>query len=122
MTFLGMADRFQFSVLGSEMFASGVCDFTTGADHPRKGKLVILDIPVLAVWAGKRRDLMQIIIKLVCQRQWLSHAYKPGCCNGAALRPETNFQTLFVEKFETHFVQICRWECHRASICHSKRA
>jgi hypothetical protein len=103
MTFLGMADRFLFSPW-REMFASGAYDFTPEQiTHERK--LVILDVPVLQ-YGRETSRLMQLIVKLVCQRAWLSHAYKPGCCNGAVL-VQDEFQTLF-SKFENHFVQVCR--------------
>jgi hypothetical protein len=103
MTFAGMADKFLFSPF-REMFASGAYDFTPEQiTHERK--LVILDIPVLQ-YGRETSRLMQILVKLVCQRQWLSHAYKPGCCNGAML-VQDEFQTLF-SKFENQFVPLCR--------------
>ncbi len=86
------------------MFASGTYDFTPEQiTHERK--LVILDIPVLQ-YGRETSRLMQILVKLVCQRQWLSHAYKPGCCNGAVL-VQDEFQML-MSRFENHFVQVCR--------------
>lgn len=103
MTFLGMADRFLFSPW-REMFASGVYDFSPEQithDH----KILITDIPLLE-YGRETSRLMQLVVKLVCQRAWLSHAYKPGCCNGAML-VQDEFQTLF-SKFENHFVQVCR--------------
>jgi TraM recognition site of TraD and TraG len=103
MTFLGMADRFMFSPW-REMFASGAYDFTP-SQITHEHKLLILDIPILQ-YGRETSRLMQLIVKLVFQRQWLSHAYKPGCCNGAML-VQDEFQTLF-SKFENHFVQVCR--------------
>lgn len=103
MTFLGMADRFLFSPW-REMFASGAYDFKP-SQITHEHKLVILDIPILQ-YGRETSRLMQLIVKLVCQRAWLSHAYKPGCCNGAML-VQDEFQTLF-SKFENHFVQVCR--------------
>ena len=103
MTFLGMADRFRFSPW-REMFASGTYDFTPEQiTHERK--LVLLDVPILQFGRDTSR-LIQLIVKLTCQRAWLSHAYNPGCCNGAML-VQDEFQTLF-SKFENHFVQVCR--------------
>ena len=103
MTFAGMADKFLFSPF-REMFASGTYDFRP-EEMTHAGKLVILDIPVLQ-YGRETSRLMQIIVKLVCQRQWLSHAYKPGCCNGAML-VQDEFQML-MSRFENHFVQVCR--------------
>jgi len=103
MTFSGMADKFLFSPF-REMFASGAYDFSP-EQITHEGKLVILDIPILQ-YGRETSRLMQIIVKLVCQRQWLSHAYLPGCCNGAML-VQDEFQTLF-SRFENHFVQVCR--------------
>jgi len=103
MTFAGMADKFLFSPF-REMFASGACDFRPEQiTHERK--LLILDIPVLQ-YGRETSRLMQIIVKLVCQRSWLSHAYKPGCCNGAMI-VQDEFQML-MSRFENHFVQVCR--------------
>ena len=104
MTFLGMADRFLFSPW-REMFSSGVYDFTP-EQITHENMILIIDIPVLQYGRDTSR-LMQMIVKLACQRSWISHAYKPGCCNGAML-VQDEFQTLF-SKFETHFVQVCRY-------------
>jgi hypothetical protein len=103
MTFGGMADRFKFSPW-REMFASGFYDFTPW-QITHENRIIILDIPILEFGRETSR-LMQIIVKLLCQRQWLSHAYKPGCCNGALL-VQDEFQTLF-SKQENHFAQVCR--------------
>jgi hypothetical protein len=104
MTFLGMADRFLFSPW-REMFSSGAYDFTP-EQITHEHKILIIDIPVLQYGRDTSR-LMQLIVKLTCQRSWISHAYEPGCCNGALL-VQDEFQTLF-SKFETHFVQVCRY-------------
>jgi hypothetical protein len=103
MTFSGMADKFMFSPF-REMFCSGTYSFTpeqTTHEH----KLIILDIPLLA-YGRETAPLMQIIVKLVFQRAWLRHAYKPGCCHGAML-VQDEFQTP-MSRFENHFVQVCR--------------
>jgi hypothetical protein len=103
MTFSGLADKFMFSPY-REMFCSGTYSFTpeqTTHEH----KLVILDIPLLACGRETAR-LMQIIVKLVFQRAWLRHSYRPGCCHGAMLIQD-EFQTL-MSRFENHFVQVCR--------------
>jgi hypothetical protein len=103
MTFSGMADKFMFSPF-REMFCSGTYSFTP-AQTTHEHKLVILDIPVLA-YGRETARLMQIIVKLVFQRAWLGHAYKPGCCHGAMI-VQDEFQTL-MSRFENHFVQVCR--------------
>ena len=103
MTFSGMADKFMFSPF-REMFCSGTYSFTpeqTTHEH----KLVILDVPVLA-YGRETARLMQILVKLVFQRAWLRHSFKPGCCNGAMLIQD-EFQML-MSRFENHFVQVCR--------------
>jgi type IV secretory pathway TraG/TraD family ATPase VirD4 len=103
MTFMGMADKFTLSPF-REMFASGRFDFTPEqATHEHK--LIVLDIPVLAYGRDTSR-LMQILVKLVFQRSWLQHPFKPGCCNGAMLIQD-EFQML-MSRFENHFVQVCR--------------
>jgi hypothetical protein len=103
MTFSGLADKFMFSPF-REMFCSGTYSFTPEqTTHERK--LVILDIPVLA-YGRETARLMQILVKLVFQRGWLRHSYKPGCCHGAMLIQD-EFQML-MSRFENHFVQVCR--------------
>jgi type IV secretory pathway TraG/TraD family ATPase VirD4 len=96
MTFSGMADKFLFSPF-REMFCSGTYSFTP-EQVTHEHKIIILDIPVLELGRENAR-LMQIIVKLVFQRAWLRHPYKPGCCNGAML---------VQDEFENHFVQVCR--------------
>jgi len=103
MTVYGLADKFTYSPF-REMFCSGRYDFTPW-QITHEHKIVILDIPVLSVGRETAR-LMQTIVKLVCQRDWLSHPYRPGCCNGAAL-VQDEFQML-MSRFENHFVQVCR--------------
>ena len=103
MTFSGMADKFLFSPF-REMFCSGTYSFTP-EQVTHEHKIIILDIPVLALGRENAR-LMQIIVKLVFQRAWLRHPFKPGCCNGAML-VQDEFQML-MSKFENHFVQVCR--------------
>jgi hypothetical protein len=103
MTFAGMADKFLFSPF-REKFCSGTYSFTPEqATHEHK--LIILDVPVLA-YGRETARLIQILIKLVFQRAWLRHSYKPGCCNGAVL-VQDEFQIL-ISRFENHFVQVCR--------------
>jgi len=103
MTFAGMADKFLFSPF-REKFSSAKFSFTP-EQVTHEHKLVILDTPVLACGRETAR-LIQILIKLVFQRAWLRHSYKPGCCNGAML-VQDEFQML-MSRFESHFVQVCR--------------
>ena len=102
-TWTGMADKFTFDPF-RRMFCSGEFSFTPEQiTHERK--LVILDMPVLEYGRDTAR-LMQIMVKIVCQRAWLRHQYKPGCCHGAFLFQDEF--SLLMHRHENHFHQVCR--------------
>jgi hypothetical protein len=103
MTFAGMADKFLFHPLRG-LFASGAYDWTPEQiTHERK--IVIVDYPVLE-YGRETAQLINVMIQLTCQRAWLRHQYKPGCCNGAYLYMD-EFQIL-MHRFQNHFVQVSR--------------
>jgi type IV secretory pathway TraG/TraD family ATPase VirD4 len=98
-----MADKFLFHPLKG-LFASGAFDWTPEQiTHERK--LVIVDYPLLE-YGRETSQLIHVMIQLTCQRAWLRHQYKPGCCNGAALMMD-EFQTL-MHRFQNQFVQVSR--------------
>jgi hypothetical protein len=103
MTFSGMSDRFLYNPT-KKLFASGTCSFTPW-QVTHEGKIIILDFPVNEMGKEGAR-LIQSMIKLTFQRDWLRHPYTPGCCNGALL-VQDEFQ-LLITKFENHFAQTCR--------------
>ena len=103
MTFAGMADKFLFHPLRGR-FASGVYDWTPEQiTHERK--IVIVDYAPLE-YGRETAQLINVMIQLTCQRAWLRHQYKPGCCNGAFLFMD-EFQIL-MHRFQNHFVQVSR--------------
>jgi len=103
MTFAGMADRFLYNP-AKKLFASGNYSFTP-AQVTHEHKCIILDFPVNELGKEGAR-LIQSMIKLTFQRDWLRHTYTPGCCNGGAI-VQDEFQ-LLITKFENHFAQTCR--------------
>jgi type IV secretory pathway TraG/TraD family ATPase VirD4 len=103
MTFAGMADKFLFHPLRGT-FASGAFDFTPEMiTHERR--IVIIDYPILE-YGKETARLINVMIQLTCERAWLRHQYKPGCCNGAVLYMD-EFQ-LLMHRFQNHFVQVSR--------------
>jgi type IV secretory pathway TraG/TraD family ATPase VirD4 len=102
-TWSGMASKFTYSPF-REMFCSGRFDFTPEQlTHERK--ILIVDMPVLE-YGRQTSRICQILIKLVFQRAWLRHQYKPGCCNGAFLfQDEFSF---LMHRNESHFHSVCR--------------
>lgn len=110
-TWSGMASKFLYDPF-RRMFCSGTYSFTpeqTTHEH----KIVILDIPVLEVGRDVSR-LCQILIKIIFQRAWLRHIYKPGRCNGAFLFQDEF--SLLMHRHENHFHQVCR-ESAIAAVC-----
>jgi type IV secretory pathway TraG/TraD family ATPase VirD4 len=103
MTFAGMADRFLYNPT-KKLFASGTYSFTPW-QITHEGKLVVLDFPVNEMGKDGAR-LVQSMVKLTCQRDWLRHTYTPGCCNGAVL-VQDEFQ-LLLTKVENHWAQTAR--------------
>jgi hypothetical protein len=102
-TWSGMASKFGFDPF-RRMFSSGKYSFTP-EQVTHEHKIIILDMPVLEMGREASR-LCQILVKIVFQRAWLRHQYKPGCCNGAVL-----FQDEFaflMHKHENHFHMVCR--------------
>jgi type IV secretory pathway TraG/TraD family ATPase VirD4 len=102
-TWSGMASRFVYDPFRS-LFCSGRFDFTPEQiTHERK--ILIVDMPALEYGRHTSR-ICQVLIKLIFQRAWLRHQYKPGCCNGAVL-----FQDEFaflMHRDEQHFHTVCR--------------
>lgn len=110
-TWSGMASKFLYDPF-RRMFCSGTYSFTPEqTTHERK--IIILDIPVLEVGRDVSR-LCQILIKIIFQRAWLRHIYKPGCCNGAFLFQDEF--SLLMHRHENHFHQVCR-ESAIAAVC-----
>jgi type IV secretory pathway TraG/TraD family ATPase VirD4 len=103
MTFAGTADKFLFHPL-RHIFASGAYDFTP-EQITHEQKILIIDFPVLE-YGKETARLINVMIQLTCQRAWLRHQYKPGCCNGAFLYMD-EFQ-LLMHRFQNHFVQVSR--------------
>lgn len=103
MTFAGMADKFLFHPLRG-IFASGAYDFTP-EQITHEQKILIIDYPILE-YGKETARLINVMVQLTCQRAWLRHQYKPGCCNGAFLYMD-EFQ-LLMHKFQNHFVQVSR--------------
>jgi len=102
-TWSGMASKFVYDPL-RRMFCSGTYSFTPD-EITHQHKIIVIDIPVLEYGREVSR-LCQVLIKLVFQRAWLRHQYKPGCCNGAFL-----FQDEFaflMHRHENHFHSVCR--------------
>ena len=102
-TWSGMASKFTYSPF-REMFCSGRVDFTpeqTTHEH----KIVIVDMPVLE-YGRETSRLCQILIKIIFQRAWLRHQYKPGCCHGAFLFQDEF--ALLMHRHEAHFHMVCR--------------
>jgi hypothetical protein len=103
MTFAGMADKFLFHPLRG-IFASGAYDFTP-EQITHEQKILIIDYPILE-YGKETARLINVMVQLTCQRAWLRHQYKPGCCNGAFLYMD-EFQ-LLMHRFQNHFVQVSR--------------
>ena len=102
-TWSGMASKFTYAPF-REMFCSGRFDFTPEqTTHDRK--IVIVDMPVLE-YGRETSRLCQILVKLIFQRAWLRHQYKPGCCHGAFIF-EDEF-ALLMARNEAHFHMVCR--------------
>ena len=81
-TWSGMASKFTYSPF-REMFCSGRFDFVPEqASHERK--IFLIDMPVLE-YSRETSRICQVLMKLVFQRAWLRHQYRPGCCNGTFL-------------------------------------
>jgi type IV secretory pathway TraG/TraD family ATPase VirD4 len=102
-TWSGMASRFVYDPFRS-LFCSGRFDFTP-EQITHEGKILIVDMPALEYGRHTSR-VCQVLIKLIFQRAWTRHQYKPGCCNGAIL-----FQDEFpflMHRDEQHFHTVCR--------------
>jgi type IV secretory pathway TraG/TraD family ATPase VirD4 len=102
-TWSGMASRFVYDPFRS-LFCSGRFDFTP-EKITHEGKILIVDMPALEYGRHTSR-VCQVLIKLIFQRAWSRHQYKPGCCNGAIL-----FQDEFpflMHRDEQHFHTVCR--------------
>lgn len=102
-TWSGMASKFTYSPF-REMFCSGRVDILPErASHERK--IFLIDMPVLE-YSRETSRLCQVLIKLVFQRAWLRHQYKPGCCNGTFLfQDEFSF---LMHRLDPHFHAVCR--------------
>jgi hypothetical protein len=102
-TWSAMASKFTYSPF-REMFCSGRFDFLPEqASHERK--IFLIDMPVLE-YSRETSRLCQVLIKLVFQRAWLRHQYKPGCCNGTFLfQDEFSF---LMHRLDPHFHAVCR--------------
>jgi hypothetical protein len=102
-TWSGLASKFTYSPF-RELFSSGRFDCTPEqTTHERK--IVIVDMPVLE-YGRETSRLCQVLIKLVFQRAWLRHQYKPGCCHGAFLFQDEF--SLLMHRHEAHFHMVCR--------------
>jgi hypothetical protein len=102
-TWVGMADKFAYDPF-RRMYCSGSFDFTPEQiTHERK--ILILDQPVLE-FGKQASQLCQVLTKMVFQRAWLRHQYKPGCCNGAFIFQDEF--SLLMHKHEGYFAQVCR--------------
>lgn len=102
-TWSGMASKFTYDPFRS-MFCSGKFSFTpeqTTHDHA----VVVLDMPVLE-YGRETSRLCQILVKIIFQRAWMRHQYKPGCCHGAFIF-EDEFAML-LHRNESHFHSVCR--------------
>jgi len=102
-TWSGMASRFVYDPFRS-LFCSGRYDFCP-EDITHNHKILIVDMPALEYGRHTSR-ICQVLIKLIFQRSWLRHQFKPGCCNGAVL-----FQDEFpflMHRDEQHFHTVCR--------------
>jgi hypothetical protein len=102
-TWSGMASKFTYSPF-REMFCSGRFDFVPEqASHQRK--IFLIDMPVLE-YSRETSRICQVLIKLVFQRAWLRHQYKPGCCHGTFLfQDEFSF---LMHRLDPHFHAVCR--------------
>lgn len=98
-----MASKFTYSPF-REMFCSGRFDFVPEqCSHERK--IYLIDMPVLE-YSRETSRVCQVLIKLVFQRAWLRHQYKPGCCNGTFLfQDEFSF---LMHRLDPHFHAVCR--------------
>ena len=102
-TWSGMASKFTYSPF-REMFSSGRFDFTPEqVTHERK--IILVDMPVLE-YGRETSRLCQILVKIICQRAWLRHQYKRGCCNGAFLFQDEF--ALLMQRHEAQFHMVCR--------------
>jgi hypothetical protein len=102
-TWSGMASKFTYDPFRS-LFCSGRVDFTPEqTTHDRK--IIVLDMPVLE-YGRETSRLCQILVKIIFQRAWLRHQYKPGCCHGAFLFQDEF--ALLMHKNEPHFHMVCR--------------
>jgi hypothetical protein len=102
-TWSGMASKFTYDPFRS-MFCSGEYSFTpeqTTHEH----KVVVLDMPVLE-YGRETSRLCQILVKIIFQRAWLRHQYRPGCCHGAFLFQDEF--ALLMHRHESHFHMVCR--------------
>jgi hypothetical protein len=102
-TWSGMASKFNYSPF-RELFCSGKFSFTpeqTTHEH----KLVIVDMPVLE-YGRETSRLCQILVKIIFQRAWMRHQYKPGCCHGAFLFQDEF--SMLMHRDENHFHSVCR--------------
>ena len=102
-TWSGMGSKFTYSPF-RELFCSGRFDFSPEqVTHERK--IVIVDMPVLE-YGRETSRLCQVLIKILFQRSWLRHQYKPGCCNGAFLFQDEF--ALLMHRHEQQFHMVCR--------------
>jgi hypothetical protein len=110
-TWSGMASKFTYDPF-RRLFCSGTYSFTPEQTTHQK-RIVILDFPVLEFGREVSR-LSQILVKIIFQRAWLRHQYKPGCCHGAFLFQDEF--SLLMHRHENHFHQVCRGSAI-ASVC-----
>ncbi len=102
-TWSGMASKFNYSPF-REMFCSGTYSFTpeqTTHEH----KIVIVDMPVLE-YGRQTSRLCQVLVKIMFQRAWMRHQYKPGCCHGAFVFQDEF--SMLMHRDESHFHSVCR--------------
>jgi hypothetical protein len=102
-TWSGMASKFAYSPF-REMFSSGTYDFTP-EQTTHAHKLVICDFPSLEFGRETAR-IVQILVKIIFERAWMRHQYKPGCCHGA-FEFQDEFEML-LHRNAAHWHSVCR--------------
>jgi hypothetical protein len=102
-TWSGLASKFTYDPFRS-LFCSGRFDFTPEqCTHERR--VLVVDMPVLEYGRDTSRTA-QVLCKIMFQRAWLRHQYKPGCCHGAFLFQDEF--ALLMQRNEPHFHMVCR--------------
>jgi hypothetical protein len=102
-TWSGMASKFIYDPARS-MYCGGKVDFTP-EQMTHEHLVVVLGTSMLE-YGKAAAKLGQVGMKIVCQRAFLRHPYKPGCCHGAFIFEDEFAQVMHRDEQDFHMV--CR--------------